>query len=150
MLGKLPDKTLLDHVVTTLPTTDKDGHKSNTPSTVLSIGAGLPPVPQKLVNRIQAGEFVDMAELLPDCMGVTTAPLFIEEKEDKQALKSKRRQVTNILEWVQCFSIYVAVLTAKRPNKIQDLMGYQALINARRMRARVTVLTLCVRVLRVC
>lgn len=69
-----------------------------------------------------------MAELLPDRMGVTTAPLFADDKDEKQPVKTKRRQVTNILEWVQCYSIYVAVLTAKHPQKILDLLGYQALI----------------------
>jgi hypothetical protein len=72
-----------------------------------------------------------MAEHLPDRMGVTTAPLFGNEKDEKQPVKTKRRQgrqVTNILEWVQCYSIYVAVLTAKHPQKILDLLGYQAVI----------------------
>lgn len=34
----------------------------------------------------------------------------------------------NILEWIQCFGIYVAVLMQKHPNRIQDLLGYQTLI----------------------
>ena len=34
------------------------------------IGAGLPPIPAKLVSKIEAGEFVDMAELLPDRFGI--------------------------------------------------------------------------------
>ena len=42
-----------------------------TPATVMFIGAGLPPVPQKLVLRIQAGEYVDMVELLPDRLGIS-------------------------------------------------------------------------------
>ena len=33
---------------------------------LVSIGAGLPPVPRKLVMRIQAGDYIDMAELLPE------------------------------------------------------------------------------------
>ena len=45
---------------------------SDQESTVLSIGMGLPPVPEKLVKRIQAGEFIDM--LLPDRLGVNTGP----------------------------------------------------------------------------
>ena len=32
----------------------------------LCITAGLPPIPPRLVTRIEVGEFVDMAELLPD------------------------------------------------------------------------------------
>ena len=79
---------------------------------MLSVGAGLPPVPMKLVARIQAGEYVDMAELLPDRLGVSAGPV---TKDDKHSSKPKRRQVTNILEWIQCFGIYVAVLTLKHP-----------------------------------
>ena len=29
-------------------------------------GAGFPPVPRKLVKRIEDGEYIEMAELLPD------------------------------------------------------------------------------------
>ena len=92
---------------------------------MLSIGAGLPPVPKKLVVHIQAGEYINMAELLPDHLGISTSPT---NRDEKQTTKLKRRQVTNILEWVQCFGIYTAVLTLKQPNRIQDLLGYQALI----------------------
>ena len=38
------------------------------------IGAGLPPIPAKLVSKIEAGEFVDMAELLPDRFGNSQKP----------------------------------------------------------------------------
>ena len=34
------------------------------------MGAGLPPVPARLVTRIEAGEFIDMAELVPDKLGL--------------------------------------------------------------------------------
>ena len=129
-VGAVPDGSLLSHVPTTDPADkagDPPGIRAKDPSSAMfSVGAGLPPVPKKLVNRIQAGEFVDMAELLPDRMGCTAA-LFHNEKVDK-LLKSKRRQVSTITEWIQCFSIYAAVLTAKHPNRIQDLLGYQALI----------------------
>ena len=40
--------------------------------TYLCIGAGLPPIPPRLVTRIEAGEFIDMAELLPDQLGPAT------------------------------------------------------------------------------
>ena len=40
--------------------------------TDLCIGAGLPPIPPRLVIRIEAGEFIDMAELLPDHLGLAT------------------------------------------------------------------------------
>ena len=69
-----------------------------------------------------------MAELLPDRLGVSANPQNTGEKEDKQLSRSKKCQVTSILEWVQCFSIYTAVIAAKHPERIQDLLGYQALI----------------------
>ena len=129
MLGVLPNPGSLDH----LQTLNAGGKKA--PPAGLSIGAGLPPVPQKLVAKIQSGEFVDMAELLPDRMGLSAArnDLATDEKEGKQGSKSKRRQVTNILEWVQCFSIYMAVVSEKHPDRIKDLLGYQALIVEARM-----------------
>ena len=36
--------------------------------------------------------------------------------------------MTNILEWIQCFSVYIAVITRKQPDRIQDLLGYQSRI----------------------
>ena len=94
---------------------------------MMSIGMGLSPIPRKLVNRIQLGEFIDVAELLPDSLGVSTNPQNTGEK-DKLPWETKKRQVTSILEWVQCFGIYIAVIAAKHPEKIKDLLGYQALI----------------------
>ena len=35
-------------------------------STPLCVGGGLPPVPAKLAKRIQDGQFIEMAKLLPD------------------------------------------------------------------------------------
>ena len=78
-----------------------------------------------MVARIQVSNFINMAELLLDRMGITATPMFLNERDEKQ---SRCRQVTTITEWVQCFSIYVAVQAAKQVEKIQDYMGYQALI----------------------
>lgn len=72
--------------------------------------------------HIQAEGYIDMAELLPDRLGISTG---LVNRGDKQSIKPRRCQVTNILEWIQCFGTYVVVLT---PDRIQDLLGYQALI----------------------
>ena len=40
----------------------------------------------------------------------------------------EKPSVTNILKWLQCFTVYVAVQGQKQPERIQDFMGYQALI----------------------
>ena len=54
-------------------------------------------------------------------------------KDEARGCKLKCRQLSNILEWVQCFGIYIAVLTEKRPECVSDLLGYQALILDARM-----------------
>ena len=87
----------------------------------LSIGTGLP---FKLVKCIQAGEFLDMAELLPDLFGIWTEST---DKDDKKPTL-KKHGVTGILEWVQCYCIYTAVALAKHPERNQDMLGYMALI----------------------
>ena len=62
-----------------------------------------------------------MAGLLPEWLGK-----YCNNEESKA--RKKKPSVTNILEWLQCFTVYVAVQGQKQPECIQDLMGYQALI----------------------
>ena len=66
-----------------------------------------------------------MSGLLPDHIRINASPPLKGEKEEK---RPKQRQVANILEWVQCFSIYTAVRILKYPEKTQDMFGYLALI----------------------
>ena len=112
VLGSLPAAPLLGHVPTITPTTLSSGFNDailpiptsvmTTNATIadiqeavhraISIGQGLPPVPKKLVNKIESGEYLDMAELLPDRLG-SYRSLTPEDKEGVP--KSKRRVVTN-------------------------------------------------------
>ena len=87
--------------------------------------AGLPPIPAKLVTRIAAGEFIDMAKLLPDKLGLSKCT-----SSDDQAKpnKARRRTVTNILEWMQCFATYMTVDSKKQPEWMPDILGYFILI----------------------
>lgn len=131
-IGAIPGSGALAHVGVTGKKQENGENNADSPDTssVLSIGAGLLPVPLKLVKRIQAGEFIDMSELLPDRLGINAGPPLDGDKEEK---RTKRRQVANILEWVQCFSIFMAVRTQKYPEKTQDMLGYLALIIEARM-----------------
>ena len=118
--GSVPAMRLLHESVTSGPS------DIATPDDCISIGAGLPPVPSKLVSKIEAGEFIDMAELLPDRLGVARA--VGNEESAGRVAKQKRRVVSNIMEWVQCFGVYLAVISRKQPLRIPDLLGYQTLI----------------------
>ena len=126
-LGKLPDPGALAHIKEVGDPTGGNSKKPADPPlkekpTAMLIGAGLPPVPQKLVQRIQAGEYV--SELLPNRLEIN-AGLPVQGDKDK---KLKHRQVTNILEWIQCYIIYMAVHAEKYPEKFRDMLGYQTLI----------------------
>lgn len=91
------------------------------------LGESFAPIPQKLVQRIQTGEFVDMADLLPD-------NLELRRREDNDASSSgttgkrRARTITNLLTWVQCFATYAAVVGEKYPNRTRDLLAYIRLV----------------------
>ena len=129
-LGCIPPHEQLRHLavmgrsLTPLPEQQHQQH-GNDNNSALFIGAGLPPVPRKIVTKIQSEDFVDMSELLPDQLGCSKSG---QASEDLSTPKSKKRQVSTILEWIQCFGIYMAVLTQKYPEQIPDLLGYQFLI----------------------
>ena len=73
-LGCIPPHEQLSGVAvmgtpTTPPAETQQQLPTNRKSSALFIGAGLPPIPQKMVAKIQSDEFVDMSELLPDRLG---------------------------------------------------------------------------------
>ena len=74
--------------------------------------------------RIEAGEYIDIIELLPDQLG-TTSPF---NDDLVKAGHQWRRALSGILEWVQCFETYMALCCWKQLHCIQDLLGYQTLI----------------------
>ena len=61
-----------------------------------------------------------MAELLPEQVG--------SQEDDSKAAKPKRWSISTILEWIQCFGIYIAIIARKDPTRVTDLLGYQHLI----------------------
>ena len=47
---------------------------------------------------------------------------------DMTASSQKIQEVTDIIEWVQCFSIFTAIIHRSQPERTPDLLGYQNLI----------------------
>ena len=89
--------------------------------TYFSVNWSRPPlVPHWLVTKIESGEFIDMSQLLPDQLGCTRGQVLDDQSG---VLKSKRHLVSNILGWIQCFGVYMAVITCKQPKRIQNLLG---------------------------
>jgi len=88
------------------------------------ISNGLPPIPNKLVQRVEEGLFVEMAELLPSYLDSADF-----DTSGQQTRSLKRLPVPcDITEWVQCFGMYIAIISRHKPKRVADLMGYQMII----------------------
>ena len=99
-----------------------------TPQQPLVLSEGLAPVPAKLVDKIIRGDFVDMAELLRDNLEVQRRGSGQEEVASTAQPKKGRREIPDLLSWVQCFGTYMAVVASKRPDRVRELLAYQTLI----------------------
>ncbi len=82
-------------------------------------------------------EFVDMAELiLKDNMEAERRRMQVDG-EGMQHFQGRpaRREIPDIISWVQCFGLYAAVVTSHYPEKIRELLTYQTMIvsEARRL-----------------
>ena len=84
----------------------------------------IPPIPPKLHKKITEGHYVDMAELSPEYLEALNAA-----KEDhSKSSRPKLKDIFSILDWIQAFSIYVAVLSKDQPHRIPSLLAYQHLL----------------------
>ena len=90
-------------------------HDHPVSATELPIGAGLSPLHAKIISRIEGGEFIEMSDLLSDHLGTL-------RNEDQKFPCAKRRTVTNILEWIKCFCIYMGVVSRNNPKKIPEML----------------------------
>ena len=79
-------------------------HQTKSVPPVLITG-GLPPVPARLVKRMQEGLFVEMAEVLPETLS-------------SSEYAAGEEPTAHIVDWVQCFGIFIAVVSYKEPNRI--------------------------------
>jgi len=42
--------------------------------------------------------------------------------------KPKLCEVNNIMDWIECFGIYIAIIVHSAPHRVANLIGYQSLI----------------------
>jgi len=79
------------------------------------VSNGLPPIP---VRRVEEGLFIEMAELSPSYLGSAEFNTGHRSKLQKQP-----PEVVDIVEWVQCFGTYVAIVSCSKPKRVADLIG---------------------------
>ena len=72
-----------------------------------------------LVARIEAGEFIYMSELSSDCVGIS-------RPDDTVKTSTKYCNISMILEWKKCFSVYMVVISRKQPGRIYEILIIEA------------------------
>jgi hypothetical protein len=82
----------------------------------VQLGDGLPPIPAKMAAKILNGQFVEMADLLPEAWSV--------RKGDESSGRKGAKKLEDIHVWLQCYVVFVAVMASKRPERVPELMSY--------------------------
>jgi hypothetical protein len=88
------------------------------------------PIPHRLVRRIQAGDFIEMRELLADNIALYNR--FTELQGVSQvgalppAVHPQIREVPSLISWTHCILAYMAVRTEDPLSR--DMLGYARLV----------------------
>ena len=91
-------------------------------------GEGLLSLPKRCVLT---GEFIDFAELPPAKGKVKSIPHAMEGQIvviQAADLAESRKLIPDLATWIQCFSIYAAVIITKEPERAKNLLAYMSLI----------------------
>ena len=102
---------------------------SSAPTVV--VAPGIPALPKKVAQKILSGEYVDFTELPPAKGRAKPTSLDWEGQVllvQSMDLYAAKKLIPDLATWVQCFSIYTAVLCSQTPERLADLLGYAAFI----------------------
>ena len=92
------------------------------------VGEGFPPVPAKVVARIEKGDYVDLKDLLQSMDESNLSDLEEQGIVVVTAGKQWRSQIRDLATWVEAFMTYVAIRARKSPELVGDLLAYSSLI----------------------
>ena len=89
---------------------------------------GLPTIPNKLAQKIWNLEFVEMEEFLPSNKTIQAMENPISMQEGimgaLQQLQQPNKRVVDILTWVRCFSLYIAVMAARHHDLVAPMTSH--------------------------
>ena len=90
------------------------------------VAKGLPTLPRKQVEKVWRLEYVDMEEFLPAPRSLRLAEQGKPSSLQFLALQQHRfqRRVTDIMTWVRCFTLFMAVLSQRSPGMVPDMMAH--------------------------
>ena len=94
------------------------------------ISPGYDPVPYKLVAKITGGQFIDLADLLPDNIRAQEVEpqAFLEGKLVVVGSKKRIVEIEDIVTWIDAFTIFSMILCNSFSVRWRDLNQYKLLI----------------------
>lgn len=97
---------------------------SSSPSLV--VAEGMPPIPVKLIEKIRKWEYVDLACLLEDHSAHPISFTLNGVGQWVPEQQKKRKQITDIITWIQAYSRYMAVLLSCDTTTKEEATGLVA------------------------
>lgn len=95
-----------------------------------SLSPATEPFPQRLVDKVRAGQFVEMRELLTDNISLLQQLETFNTQYTLPALpgalRPRLREVMSLPSWVYCFLAYIAMRSADQATR--DMLAYARLI----------------------
>ena len=102
-----------------------------TPSSMVIVAEGIPPIQAKLVEQMQRWEYVDLAKLLGGQEIVAEDATVVVDGQKllmEVAQRGQRRQsaISNIWSWLQAYSRYTAVMLSAETMSKEEAAGLAA------------------------
>ena len=111
------------------------GEKAEVKPARYLVAKGLPTLPRKLAEMVWRLEYVDMEEFLPVPHSLRLAeqgkPSSLQDSlvgafDQFQALQQhqSQRRIMDIMTWVRCFTLFMAVLSQRSPEMVPDMVAH--------------------------
>ena len=115
------------HHITTPGCLPQQPHTASlVPAQGLMLSPATEPLPRKIVDKIRAGQFVEMRELLADNIALLSHLDSIQGPLAIGTSRPRLREVTNLITWCYCFMGFMAVATSDK--KTRDQLAYARLL----------------------
>ena len=116
-----------------IPTFIDTFHTPSQASLARNTFPGCPSLPQKVIQKIMAFEYVDFADLLPDQLRTSGAgeinnKFVILPESTYETQRKKKRQIPDIATWIQVYSIYFLAMASHFKEMVPELIAYQLCI----------------------
>ena len=92
----------------------------------VTVGSYSPSNPKENGYKNLDGEFAQLGELLPCCLG-TPKPTLLDVMSRRDKLKEARK-ITNIQQWVVYFNSFTSIMAVRHPKQVRHLLAHAAII----------------------